>query len=224
MHAATILTSSFLLFLVQPMIARRILPAFGGSTAVWTTCMLFFQVLLLAGYWYADRIARRRAGGFLHAAFLLAGVASLPVALAVEPTRWASLSADPTWSVLGVLAVTVGVPYFLLSTTGPLIQAWFSRKHPGKVPYRLFSLSNIGSFAGLLSYPLVIEPAVGVTIQLRAWCVGFVCFAALCGYLAWRSGRYDPVAAEHGNSEPPGRGEQALWVVFAASASALLLR
>jgi hypothetical protein len=222
MHAATILTSSFLLFLVQPMIARRILPAFGGSTAVWTTCMLFFQVLLLAGYWYSDRVARSRVGGLVHMALVALAAATLPVAWSVDPARWATAPGDPAWSVIGVLGAMVGLPYFLLSTTGPLVQAWFSREYPGETPYRLFSLSNAGSFAGLLCYPALIEPAVGVSIQLRAWSAGFVCFAALSGWLAWRSRRWRPTAQDPADA-PARASDQALWILLAATASALLL-
>ncbi|MBM3739278.1 MAG: hypothetical protein FJW39_26195 [Acidobacteria bacterium] len=218
--------SSFLLFLVQPMIARRILPAFGGSTAVWTTCMLFFQFVLLAGYLYSDRIARRSHGGRIHAALLALGVASVPLIWVVDPVAWAGSGGDPVWSVLAVLAVSVGIPYFLLSTTGPLVQAWFGREHPGQIPYRLFSLSNFGSFAGLLSYPVLIEPSLGVSVQLRGWAAGFACFAALCAWLGWRSARFNAAAGpqeESSTGAEPSAGDQALWIALAAAASALLL-
>src|SRR5207245_5374870 len=133
-HAATIFLSSFLLFLVQPLIARLILPWVGGSAAVWTTCMLFFQVLLLAGYGYAHGDARRRYEPLIHTVLLVAAVATLPI---MPAASWKPAGdVEPLSRILLLLGATVGLPYFLLASTSPLLQAWFARAQPGSNPYR----------------------------------------------------------------------------------------
>jgi len=165
LYAATIFLSAFLLFQVQPLIAKMILPWFGGTAAVWTTCMLFFQLLLLAGYIYShayvsQRIPARRG---VHLVLLALAAATLPLAAG---TSWKpSGGENPTWLILGLLATSVGLPYFVLSTTGPLVQAWRARSHPGASPYRLFALSNLGSMLALLSYPLLVEPTLALRQQ-----------------------------------------------------------
>jgi len=159
LYALTIFTSAFLLFLVQPIIAKQILPWFGGSAAVWTTCLVFFQFLLLAGYAYSDWTTRRLAArrqAVLHIVLLAASLASLPI---IADASWKPAGGeDPTWRILGLLSVTIGLPYFLLSTTGPLVQAWFARTFPAGTVYRLFALSNFGSLLALVSYPFAFEP------------------------------------------------------------------
>src|SRR5256885_1193732 len=138
LHAATIFLSTFLLFLVQPLIARLILPWFGGSAAVWTTCMLFFQGLLLGGYAYAHLVNRhlgKKYQAWLHVALLAAAILTLPIAPA-ESWKPAG-DEEPTFYILRLLAVAVGLPYLLLASTSPLIQAWYALKHPGRDPYRL---------------------------------------------------------------------------------------
>jgi len=223
LYAATIFLSAFLLFQVQPLIAKMILPWFGGTAAVWTTCMLFFQLLLLAGYIYShayvsQRVPARRA---VHLVLLALAAATLPLAAGAS---WKpSGGEDPTWLILGLLATSVGLPYFVLSTTGPLVQAWHARSHPGASPYRLFALSNLGSMLALLSYPLLVEPTLALRQQALTWSAGFAAFALLCGTLAWRShGGEMPVSAGE-QAEKPGAGLQALWVALAACASTLLL-
>src|SRR5215467_3850325 len=166
LYALTILVSAFLLFQVQPVIAKIILPWFGGSAAVWTTCLLFFQMVLLLGYLYAHAVVRyldRRKQMIAHIAILLASLAALPVYpnLAWKPTG----SEEPTLRILILLAATVGLPYFLLSTTGPLLQAWYARQYKGAMPYRLYALSNAGSMFALLSYPVLFEPVLGTHQQ-----------------------------------------------------------
>ncbi|HTY98196.1 MAG TPA: hypothetical protein VMB75_00060, partial [Rhodocyclaceae bacterium] len=143
-YGLTIFLSAFLLFQVQPIIGKMILPWFGGSASVWTTCMLFFQVLLLLGYLYSHWIVRflsPRGQSFLHISLLLASLLLLP--LAPSPDWRPTGAENPTTRILLLLAATIGLPYFVLSTTGPLIQAWFARERPGSVPYRLFALSNL---------------------------------------------------------------------------------
>src|SRR5689334_4811472 len=143
LYALTIFLSAFLLFQVQPIIAKMVLPWFGGSSAVWTTCMLFFQLVLLAGYAYAHWLNGRRARlpqAGVHTLLLALSLAALPI---IPKSTWKPAgSENPSWLLLGLLAVTVGLPYFLLSTTSPLLQAWYARSHKGVTPYRLFALSN----------------------------------------------------------------------------------
>ena len=152
--ALSIFTGAFLLFQVQPLIGKYILPWFGGSPGVWTTCLLFFQTLLLGGYAYAhfsSTLLKPRGQAVLHFGLLLLSLALLPI---TPNDSWKShVTGDPTWQILLLLTVTIGLPYFVLSATGPLMQQWFSVTHPGVSPYRLYALSNIGSLLALLSYP-----------------------------------------------------------------------
>ena len=181
-YALTIFASAFLLFLVQPIMAKQILPWFGGSAAVWTTCLMFFQLVLLFGYAYADwtiRFLKPRPQVILHTALLVISLVSLPI---IAGTGWKPEGAeDPTWLILGLLAATIGLPYFLLSTTGPLLQAWFSRSFPdAKNVYRLFALSNGASLIALIAYPFAVEPWVTTHEQSIGWSAGYALFAALC--------------------------------------------
>ena len=157
-YAATIFLSAFLLFLVQPIIARQILPWFGGASSVWTTCLVFFQSALLAGYAYADATTRlgSRRQTILHAALLLASLAALPI-LAAETWKPHGDEA-PVARILLLLAATIGLPYFLLATTTPLLQSWYWRRFRAVVPYRLFALSNLASLLALLGFPVLAEP------------------------------------------------------------------
>jgi hypothetical protein len=190
LYAATIFTSAFLLFLVQPIMAKQILPWFGGSAAVWSVCMVFFQVTLLAGYAYADVVVRKlapRAQAVLHTALLVAGLATLPI-LAAE--RWKPAPRDePTLLILALLGVTIGLPYFLLSTTGPLLQAWLSRAPWASRVYRYFSLSNFASLLALLAYPVMLEPYWPLRAQALVWSAGFAAFAVLAVAVAWHAAR-----------------------------------
>jgi hypothetical protein len=175
LFAVTIFASAFLLFLVQPIVAKQVLPWFGGSAAVWATCLVFFQTTLLLGYAYADIVIRKlapRAQVRLHVALLAVSVVSLPI---VPGTFWKPTGAEqPIFLILGMLAFTIGLPYFLLSTTSPLLQAWFARRFPGRNPYRLFALSNLASLLALLGYPFLLEPWVATRMQAY-WLVGRVC-------------------------------------------------
>jgi SAM-dependent methyltransferase len=223
LYATTIFLSAFLLFQVQPLIAKMILPWFGGTAAVWTVCMLFFQLLLLAGYLYSHAYARTRASGlrYVHIALLVLAAATLPLAASVA---WKpSGGEDPTWRILALLATSVGLPYFALSTTGPLVQAWYARSHDGAAPYRLFALSNLGSMLALLSYPLLVEPMLALGRQAALWSAGFVLFAVPCAALAWRGRGEVAALSPEEEAEVPGRGLQALWAGLACCASVLLL-
>jgi len=225
LHAAVIALSSFLLFLVQPLIARLILPWFGGSAAVWTTCMLFFQALLLAGYAYAHLLAkysRRRIEALVHTALLVAAVVTLPIS---PSDAWKpSGSEDPVALILLLLGVSVGLPYFLLAANSPLLQAWFARARPGENPYRLFAVSNLGSLIALLGYPFVVEPFLGGHGQVALWSWLFAGFALLCALVAWRTPVAQPVAeAEITALGPLAKSDVVLWLALSATGSVLLL-
>jgi hypothetical protein len=183
--AATVLLSAFLLFQVQPLLGKYILPWFGGSPAVWTTAMLFFQVTLFAGYAYAHGIVRflpTTAQAGVHVAVLAIACVLLPI---IPSHAWKGRNADdPTGVIFALLGLTVGLPYFALSATGPLLQAWYHAWKADGSPYRLYALSNAGSLAGLLTYPLVIEPSWRLRTQASVWSLVFGVFAGCCGVTA----------------------------------------
>jgi hypothetical protein len=231
LFGATVFLSAFLLFQVQPLIARLILPWFGGSAAVWATCMLFFQLALLLGYLYAHWTTTHLAAGrqvLLHVGLLAVSLLALPI---IPNPAWKPAGgANPTLGILGLLAATVGLPYFLLSTTGPLVQAWYARVTGGRLPYRLFALSNFASLLALLSYPPLVEPYLATRNQALAWSAAFAVFAALVAASALRSRRGGPLppaggaagTAENG-PPPPTLGERLTWIALPACASAMLL-
>src|SRR5579863_2368110 len=177
-YAASIFLSAFLLFQVQPLIAKFILPWFGGSAAVWSAALLFFQLLLLAGYLYAHcliRYLKPKQQFWTHATLLVGSLATLPI---IPSAAWKpSGPDDPTLRILLLLGATIGLPYTLLSATSPLLQAWYLRSHEGAIPYRLFALSNLGSMLALLSYPFAIEPRIALSRQALFWSVGYAVFA-----------------------------------------------
>ena len=232
LYALTIFASAFLLFLVQPIIAKQILPWFGGSAAVWTTCLVFFQTALLAGYAYADRVIRRlvpRRQVQLHLALLAASVLVLPI---VPGIYWKPAGTEsPVALILGLLTFTLGLPYFLLSTTSPLLQAWFARRYPERNPYRLFALSNFASLLALVGYPFLIEPWVATRTQAYAWSAGYALFVVLCGTIAWRARDLRAVvisipgdaAANADTPTAPAPTRMLLWCALAAIGSVLLL-
>jgi SAM-dependent methyltransferase len=220
----TILVGAFLLFQVEPVIGKIVLPWYGGSAALWTACLVFFQVALLAGYLYAHaliRYVRPRAQAALHVGLL----ALSALTLAVYPS--ASLkpysAGDPTWSILLLLGRTIGLPFFLLATTGPLVQAWYARRFAGSIPYWLYALSNAGSMLALLSYPFLIEPVFTTLEQARMWSWGYVAFAVVCAAAALGSWAVRDRAPEEAGVSKPSRRQYALWLALPACASALLL-
>jgi hypothetical protein len=229
LYAVTIFLSAFLLFQVQPLIAKMILPWFGGSAAVWSASMLFFQLLLLAGYAYTHlsiRFLKPRVQMLLHVALLLASCALLPIL--PSPVWRPTQPGDPTARILLLLTATIGLPYFLLSSTSPLLQAWFVRRTGSGVPYRLFALSNLGSMLALVSFPFVVEPRLATRQQAFTWSGAYVAFALLCAFTAWVSRRAsaeipDPQGAVSGSSDRPGLWQLLLWVLLAACASVLLV-
>jgi SAM-dependent methyltransferase len=228
LYATAIFLGAFLLFLVQPIIAKQILPWFGGSAAVWATCMVFFQMVLLVGYAYADFTTRRltpKRQAILHVTLLVLSLLVLPI---TPDVAWKPQGEEnPSWRILGLLTLTIGLPYFILSTTSPLLQAWFARRFH-IVPYRLFALSNLASLLALLAYPVAVEPWVTTYVQSIAWSVCYALFVALCAYAAISSARAESLAAvapvAETVAEPPPRPlRQLTWLMLAAMASFLLL-
>jgi SAM-dependent methyltransferase len=230
--ALTILLSSFLLFLVQPILAKQILPWFGGSAGVWTICLVFFQVVLLLGYTYAHWLTHRvGARQFVfHILLLLASCLTLPI---IPGSSWRHAhGVTPELQILGLLATTVGPPYFLLASTAPLLQRWLSGSLRSPTPersiYRLFALSNLGSLLGLLSYPFSIEPFVSVHAQVWAWSCAYVLFAACSISYAWRRRQlphlqYNQSASGTARHPAPSPGAHAFWIGCSALGSTLLL-
>lgn len=190
LFAAAVFLSAFLLFQIQPLISKAILPWFGGTPSVWTTCMLFFQVLLCGGYLYSHLVTAKlppRWQSWLHVALLLITLAFLNILPSAE---WKPDGPEsPTIRILLLLISTVGLPYFVLSTTGPLLLRWFSVVEPSSSPYRLYALSNAGSLLALLSYPFVFEPLMRVSMQAQSWSGGYLVFAILCTMCAIYSQR-----------------------------------
>lgn len=227
LFAVTILLSAFLLFQVQPLIAKLILPWFGGSAAVWTSCMLFFQMALLGGYAYAHWLNGQggRRQTMIHLTLLALSFLSLPIL----PSAWWKPQGgeDPLLRIIGLLTATVGLPYFLLSSTSPLLQSWYSRANGGAMPYRFFALSNAGSMLGLLTYPVLIEPYLTSGVQAWMWSISYVVFVLVCGLVAWRSGALGSDRDGHTPAAPagppPAWSERLIWMGLAACASALLL-
>lgn len=230
LFAATAFTSAFLLFLVQPIIAKQILPWFGGSASVWTTCLVFFQAILLLGYGYSHWIAtgtHPRRQSTIHIILLVLSCAMLPI---IADPAWKPMgNDDPTLKIILVLGVTVGMPYFMLATTSPLIQAWYARTL-SKVPYRLFALSNLGSLLGLLAYPFAVEPWISTRVQSFAWSTTYFVFAILCALSAWLSrgeARAAPAASNDTAADPettaPSALTRILWLLLSATGSMLLI-
>ncbi len=226
--AATIFLGALLLFAVQPLIAKIILPWFGGAAGVWLACLVFFQAALLAGYLYAHLLTRTVAHPFqwrVHLGVLALSLLFLPI---IPAEVWKPLeNAAPLALILMLLSATVGVPFLVLASTGPLVQAWMSRRHESANPsvYRLYALSNVGSLLALLSYPILIEPWLSTDVHAWCWSSVYFVFAMLSASVAWR---YRNAIAEKSTPgiEPGDRvdfADRLLWFVLAALPSALLL-
>jgi len=234
--ALTVFLSAFLLFQVQLLVGKRILPWFGGSAAVWTTSLLVYQLLLLAGYVYShsvfSRLTSRRQVllhlGLLASAFFLVVLLSIRWPSAVTPgTSWKPAEGShPSLQVAALILVATGLPFFVLSTTGPLLQGWFAGLGGGSRTYRLYAVSNAGSLLGLMTFPFLLEPAFSLTSIGKAWSFLFACFAAACAACAlW----FRSVPAAKIEIRPSPRREDVgpwtwlLWFLLAGCASALLL-
>ncbi len=210
---------------MQPIIAKQILPWFGGSAAVWTTCLVFFQSVLLAGYAYADLTTRlgARRQALLHVGLLAVSLAFLPILAA---SGWKPQGEEqPIVRILLLLLVTIGLPYFLLSTTTPLLQAWYWRRFQSAVPYRLFALSNLASLIALLGFPLLFEPVFDLAQLGWGWSALFVGFAFLCAATAWVSmnGFASEPIHDKAKGEKPAKAVQLLWLALSAMGSVMLL-
>ncbi len=224
-YGLTIFLSAFLLFQVQPLIGKMILPWFGGSAAIWTTCMLFFQLVLLLGYFYSHWVTRYLSPSrqsVVHGGLLLVSLLLIPISPSLD---WKPLGAEnPTLRILGLLTVSIGLPYFVLSTTGPLLQAWFARERSGRVPYRLFALSNFGSMLALLAYPVAVEPIFPTLWQSYLWSGLYACFVLACALLAWRGRKGTVIAPQAPHEGPSPRWtDKLLWAALAACPSILMV-
>jgi hypothetical protein len=212
------------LFQVQPLIAKIILPWFGGAAAVWTISLLFFQAVLLLGYLYAHlltKISHPATQAVIHTTILAVSVLVLPI---LPKSSWKpSGFGDPSLHILLLLAVTVGLPYFLLASTSPLLQAWYSQSREGASIYRFYALSNIGSILALLSYPILVEPRLSNALQARSWSFAYVGVAILCAMIGFMPRAASIHRAEIEVVPPPSGSMQLLWVALPACASALLL-
>jgi hypothetical protein len=232
--ALTIFLSAFLLFQVQPIMSRMILPWFGGGSAVWTTCLMFFQVALLGGYAYAHLLSKTMSPKRqmqIHIVFLIAAACILPI---MPGEEWKPIDgAQPAFRILALLFAKIGLPYFMLASTGPLLTAWFNRVYPGRLPFRLYALSNIGSLLALISYPLVFEPWLTSNGQGWFWTTGFGLFAVLCiglAYVAAKATTHDVSPAKpeingnKGKAGAPSLLKQRLaWVILPMLSSVALL-
>ena len=235
-YSIVVFLGAFLLFQVQPLIAKVILPWFGGTAAVWNTCMMFFQITLLLGYLYAHglrMLTRPKTSWIVHCVVLLLALVTLPVLPSeqLKPENYSSLSGE----IIRVLALSVGVPFFILATTGPLIQAWQSVSHGGNSesestasPYRLYALSNIGSLLALISYPFLFEPNLRLQHQSWIWSALFVLFVVMCIYGGMQVRGFDSWSVKTDSEESTsaakvGVGRMLLWLVLAMLPSVMLL-
>src|ERR1019366_899987 len=228
---AAVFLSAALLFAVQPMFTKMVLPRLGGAPSVWSVAMVFFQSALLAGYAYAHLLTRYLPGRVsivIHLAVMIAAFFALPLAIAAGWGR-PPTSGQAFW-LLGLFTASIGLPFFALAANGPLLQAWFARSDhkAAKDPYFLYAASNVGSFIALLSYPLLIEPFIPLSNETRLWSIGFTILVVLigcCGALLWRSFDYSAVGVTDGISEaaPPTWRDAASWASFAAVPAGLLV-
>jgi SAM-dependent methyltransferase len=224
LFGATILSSACLLFLVQPLASKLILPVFGGSSSIWITCLLFFQVGLLLGYLYAHGVASRLRSKWqsrVHIAALIASVMALPI---LPDPRWHPRPGyDPAWSIFGLLATSVGLPYLMLSTTSPLLQSWFSRERKGELPYHYFAISNLGSMVALFSFPFLIEPNFTRHQQAWGWSIAYAMFVGLCAVVAWKTQRTEIEVERVAEPSSSSVADIVFWTALPATASVLLM-
>jgi hypothetical protein len=220
LYGITVFLGAFLLFLVEPMAAKQLLPTLGGSSAVWLTCLVFFQVTLLLGYLYAHWLTRDGAPGWRRNLYLasLAIAAVLLVAQRLSPASISQRSDHPVATIFAALTLTIGLPFLLLGATSPLLQLWFLRTEGGSIPYRLFALSNVGSLVALITYPFVVEPNLTLKLQRTLWSLGFLLYAVLCTLLARQTGSVGKAVAQtssvqEGSTIPKTRAA-AKWLWF----------
>ena len=229
LYAATLFVSALLLFSIQPMFAKMVLPKLGGAPAVWSVAMVFFQTVLLAGYAYAhllNRLLPPRWAAVFHLALLGVTATMLPIAIA---PGWSAPPSDGTalW-LFGLFAVSIGLPFFTLSASAPLLQSWFAgsgHKQAGN-PYVLYAASNLGSFAALFAYPVIVEPFLTLKTQTAAWSIGFALLAILLSLVAVLTSRARPAAAvqvEAADDSRASAGERMRWIALSAVPSGLVI-
>jgi hypothetical protein len=227
-YAVAVSLGAFLLFMIQPLMGRRILPVFGGSSAVWIVCLLFFQSLLMVGYGYAfvvsSRVAPRRQGR-VH--LLVLTFAAVVLLFPADPLASLSDSLPPVLRILILLFVSIGLPYIALAATAPLMQEWFNRIHGGPHPYRWYALSNAAALTALITYPVLIEPALSLSAQKWCWTGGFLVYAAAVAWCAAGIGNTNAAASPPPDLRAPGARPAlrrvALWTALAAAGSVMLL-
>ena len=238
-YAICIFLSAFLLFQIQPIISKTMLPWFGGTPAVWSSAMLFFQVLLTGGYAYSNWLARNRNSRkqtMIHLILMGASVCLVIFLWIIWPSpitpaeRWKPFDlTHPVPNLFFLLTISIGLPFFVLSTNSPLMQAWFSHKYPGRSPYWLYALSNIGSLLGLIAYPIVVEPTFSIPWQGWIWTGGYILFVILAGYNAILTlkGTHTPLSVETKpaveDGQKPKKWTQAMWILLSACASIMVL-
>jgi hypothetical protein len=228
LYAATLFVSALLLFSIQPMFAKMVLPKLGGAPAVWSVAMVFFQTVLLAGYGYAyvlNRLLSPRWAAMFH--LLLLGITAMMLPIAIAP-GWGVPPQDGTtlW-LFGLFAVSIGLPFFTLSASAPLLQSWFAssgHKQAGN-PFVLYAASNLGSFAALFAYPVIIEPFLTLKTQTAAWSIGFALLAVLLSFVGLLTARALPAAvqAEAVGDVSANVFERMRWIALAAVPSGLVI-
>lgn len=222
LFSAAVFLGAFLLFLVEPIAAKQLVPVLGGSASVWVTCLVFFQTALLCAYLYAHWMARRPRW-LVYFGLLVAGFATA-IGWCLQDSVPSGGSNRPILSVFAILSATIGLPFVALGTTSPLMQVWWARLHGSAVPYRLFALSNLASLLALACYPTLVEPHLTLRAQRIAWCGGFAIFAVLTGSLAWRARSTDarpPSSVEVGDSEIARAplAQKLLWILLPMGAA-----
>jgi hypothetical protein len=222
LFGGAVFLASFLLFLVEPIAAKQLLPVFGGSAAVWITCLVFFQTALLVAYLYAHWLARR-SHWVLHFALLLLAAASA-IAWSTRSIDFSAASEHPVSSIFAALGLSIGLPFLMLGATSPLLQVWLARLETTGIPYRLFALSNLASLLALALYPTAIEPHFTLKTQRLAWCCGFAAFAFLSAFLTWRTRSATELAAvaiaeNESGITPAPLNHKLLWVLLPMGAA-----
>jgi spermidine synthase len=236
-YEISIFLGAFLLFSVQLILGKYLLPWYGGTPALWTTCMFFFQALLLAGYAYAHTIVKcfnARAQSVIHVFLLSAGSLWLAVmglrwhGFLLPGNTWRPEGNHPVSSLIFLLFVAIAFPYFMLSSTGPLLQSWFTRTHPARSPYRLYALSNLASLLALLSYPVAVEPSLSLRLQAGIWSAAFLTYAMACAFCAWKTASARPLSryAEDRifqDASGPAANQSLFWMGLAACSCVMFL-
>ena len=225
LFGAAIFGSAFLIFLVQPLVGKHLLPRFGGTPGVWLVCLAFYQSTLFLGYAYAHGLAARVAPRLqvaVHAALFLGALATLPV---LPDAAWRpAAGVEPSGRILALLLANVEAPFLLLASTGPLVQVWFARAFAGRSPYPLYAVSNLGSLLALLSFPFLLEPLWPLSTLSQGWSLAFgACGVLILGCALWAARVAPSPASAAGPAEPVGAARAALWVALAASAVVLMM-